>query len=35
MNVVIVDNLDWGHHLYVDDLSTLPQARGKGHAMRF
>jgi GNAT superfamily N-acetyltransferase len=22
----------WGHHLYVDDLSTLPEARGRGHA---
>lgn len=28
----VSDNLAWGHHLYVDDLSTLPQARGKGHA---
>lgn len=26
------DNLAWGHHLYVDDLSTSPQARGQGHA---
>jgi GNAT superfamily N-acetyltransferase len=25
-------NLSWGHHLYVDDLSTLPEARGRGHA---
>ena len=25
-------NTAWGHHIYVDDLSTLPQARGKGHA---
>ncbi|WP_327140737.1 GNAT family N-acetyltransferase [Nocardia sp. NBC_01327] len=21
----------WGRHLYVDDLSTLPQSRGRGH----
>lgn len=26
------DNLAWGRHLYVDDLSTVPEARGKGHA---
>lgn len=26
------DNLAWGHHLYVDDLSTLPAARQQGHA---
>jgi GNAT superfamily N-acetyltransferase len=25
-------NLAWGHHLYVDDLSTLPAARRRGHA---
>lgn len=24
-------NLAWGHHLYVDDLSTLPEARRRGH----
>jgi GNAT superfamily N-acetyltransferase len=24
-------NLAWGHFLYVDDLSTLPQARRRGH----
>lgn len=24
-------NLAWGHHLYVDDLSTLPDARCHGH----
>ena len=24
--------LAWGHHLYVDDLSTVPAARGRGHA---
>lgn len=28
----VTDNLAWGHHVYVDDLSTLPHARGKGHA---
>lgn len=28
----INDNLAWGHHLYVDDLSTLPSARNRGHA---
>jgi GNAT superfamily N-acetyltransferase len=22
----------WGHHLYVDDLSTIVDARGRGHA---
>jgi len=25
-------NLAWGRHLYVDDLSTLPAARGRGWA---
>ena len=25
------DNLAWGHHLYVDDLSTHPEARRRGH----
>lgn len=25
-------SLAWGHYLYVDDLSTLPAARGRGHA---
>ncbi len=25
-------NLAWGLFLYVDDLSTLPEARGRGHA---
>jgi GNAT superfamily N-acetyltransferase len=25
-------SLAWGHHLYVDDLSTLPEARRRGHA---
>lgn len=24
-------NLAWGHYLYVDDLSTLPAARRRGH----
>ena len=24
-------NLAWGRHVYVDDLSTLPAARGRGH----
>lgn len=28
----IGDNLAWGHHLYIDDLSTLPAARQQGHA---
>jgi ribosomal protein S18 acetylase RimI-like enzyme len=27
-------NLAWGRHLYIDDLSTLPQARRQGHARR-
>jgi GNAT superfamily N-acetyltransferase len=26
------ENLPWGRHLYVDDLSTLPAARGRGNA---
>lgn len=26
-------SLAWGHHLYVDDLSTLPEARRRGHGM--
>jgi GNAT superfamily N-acetyltransferase len=25
-------SLSWGRHLYVDDLSTVPTARGQGHA---
>jgi GNAT superfamily N-acetyltransferase len=25
-------NLAWGHYLYVDDLSTRPEARRRGHA---
>ncbi len=28
----IINHLAWGRALYVDDLSTLPEARGKGHA---
>jgi GNAT superfamily N-acetyltransferase len=26
------NSLDWGHYIYVDDLSTLPEARRRGHA---
>jgi GNAT superfamily N-acetyltransferase len=26
------ENLAWGRHLYVDDLSTAPAYRGRGHA---
>lgn len=26
------DSLAWGHYLYVDDLSTAPDARRRGHA---
>jgi GNAT superfamily N-acetyltransferase len=26
------DNLAWGRYLYVDDLSTVPEARREGHA---
>jgi GNAT superfamily N-acetyltransferase len=26
------DNLAWGHYLYVDDLSTAPEAQRQGHA---
>jgi GNAT superfamily N-acetyltransferase len=25
-------SLAWGHHVYVDDLSTVPDARRQGHA---
>jgi GNAT superfamily N-acetyltransferase len=25
------NSLAWGHYLYVDDLSTLPEARRRGH----
>lgn len=28
----IVHSLAWSHYLYVDDLSTLPEARRRGHA---
>ena len=28
----LVENLAWGRHLYIDDLSTLPAARKQGHA---
>ena len=28
------ENLAWGRHLYIDDLSTVPAARGQGHARR-
>lgn len=28
----VSDSLAWGHHLYIDDLSTTPQARRQGHA---
>jgi GNAT superfamily N-acetyltransferase len=27
----VAHHLAWGDALYVDDLSTLPQARGRGH----
>ena len=27
----VIHNLAWGDTLYVDDLSTLPEARGRGH----
>jgi GNAT superfamily N-acetyltransferase len=30
----IAHNLAWGHDVYVDDLSTLADARGRGHARR-
>ena len=26
------ENLAWGRHVYIDDLSTLPDARTQGHA---
>lgn len=28
----VSENLGWGRHVYVDDLSTLPDARKQGHA---
>jgi GNAT superfamily N-acetyltransferase len=30
----VLNNLFGGRTLYVDDLSTLPEARGRGHAGR-
>jgi len=30
----IAHMLAWGRYLYVADLSTLPEARGRGHARR-
>jgi GNAT superfamily N-acetyltransferase len=30
----VAHSLAWGHHLYVDDLSTLPEARRRGHGRR-
>ena len=30
----VTHSLAWGHHLYVDDLSTLPAARRRGHGRR-
>jgi GNAT superfamily N-acetyltransferase len=27
----VIQNLAWGDTLYVDDLSTLPEARGRGY----
>jgi len=30
----LAHNLPWGRFLYVDDLSTVPAARGRGHARR-
>lgn len=30
----LTHSLSWGRYLYVDDLSTLPEARGRGHARR-
>lgn len=27
----VCHSLAWGHYLYVDDLSTLPEARRRGH----
>ena len=28
----VATSLSWGLHVYVDDLSTVPSARGRGHA---
>ena len=30
----VIENLAWGRSLYVDDLSTLAEARRRGHAAR-
>lgn len=30
----IGENLAWGRHLYIDDLSTVPAARQQGHARK-
>jgi GNAT superfamily N-acetyltransferase len=30
----VAHSLAWGHYLYVDDLSTLPEARRRGHGRR-
>jgi len=30
----VSENLPWGRHLYVDDLSTRARSRGKGHGAR-
>jgi GNAT superfamily N-acetyltransferase len=30
----IAHSISWGRHLYVDDLSTLPEARRRGHGRR-
>jgi len=30
----IAHMLAWGKYLYVEDLSTMPEARGRGHARR-
>ena len=30
----VIENLAWARSLYVDDLSTLPEARGRGHGGR-
>jgi GNAT superfamily N-acetyltransferase len=30
----VAHSISWGRHLYVDDLSTLPDARRRGHARR-
>src|SRR4051812_14187861 len=29
----LAENLAWGRHLYVDDLVTRPDRRGRGHGM--